>query len=445
MPMKTSVSTERPPGSTRRQFLRGTAAFAAAAAFPRVVPARALGAGGAVAPSERLTLGIIGLGKLGRESHLSSYLGKSQVQVVALNDVETGRLEQSKRHADEVYAKAYGEGKYASAAMYTDFRELLARNDIDAVVIATPDHWHAIPSIEAAKVGKHVYCEKPMTRTIAEGRAVVTAARRYNIVFQTGSQQRSDFAGRFRKAVELVRNGAIGSLQSIDIGVGGPPGDAYDLKPEPVPPTLDWDFWQGPAPWREYNSELCPLNYPGFPNWRNYRDYAGGSLSDFGAHHFDIAQWALDMDHSGPVEVLYPNGKDVPLMTFVYANGVVMYHKPGAEANCVFRGAKGTVWVSRSFLRTDPENLADIKWGPNELQLDRGRDHREDWLECIRTRQKPIADVEIGHRTNSVCQLANIGYVVKRDLKWDPVQEQFIGDAEANALLSRANRSPWHL
>lgn len=446
MPRKRLVDPAKRSTSTRRQFLRRTAtASAAAVAFPYIVPAQALGANGTVAPSERLTLGFIGLGKQGRESHLRSHLGKAHVQVLALNDVEKGRLEQAKGWANDAYGKKYGEDNYEAVATYSDFRELLARNDIDAVVISTPDHWHAIPCIEAAKAGKHIYCEKPLTRTIVEGRAVVNAARRYGIVFQTGSQQRSDYAGRFRKAAELVRNRAIGDLTSIDISVGGPPNDAFDLAPEPVPDTLDWDFWQGPVQWRKYNSELCPLNFSGYPHWRYYRDYGGGGLSDFGAHHFDIAQWALDMDNSGPVEVLYPDGKNVELMTFLYANGIPMYHKPGLEADCVFRGTKGTVWVSRSFIRTEPESLLEIKWGPNDVRFDRGRDHREDWIHCIKTHQKPIADVEIGHRTNSVCQLANIGYVVKRDLKWDPVKEEFMGDAEANAMRSRANRSPWHL
>ena len=446
MPEKRVMQTEGSPALTRRGFIRRTAlAAAGAAAFPFIVPGRALGAEGGVAPSERLTVGFIGLGKMGRDSHLNSFLGKPHVQVVALNDVETGRLEQSKNRADEVYAQRFGENNYVSAAAYTDFRDLLARADIDAVIISTPDHWHAIPAIEAAKAGKHIYCEKPLTRTIAEGRAIVNAVRRYGVVFQTGSQQRSDYGGRFRQAAELVRNGVLGDLQSIEISVGGPPSDAYGLPPEPVPPTLDWDFWQGPVQWRDYSSTLCPMDYPGFPHWRYYRDYAGGGLSDFGTHHFDIAQWALNMDSSGPVEILYPNGKDVERMTFLYANGVPMYHRPGGEADCVFRGTRGTVWVSRGSIRAEPEELLDIRWTPGDTQLGRGRDHREDWLHCVRTHQRPIACAETGHRTNTICQLANIGYVVKRDLRWDPVKEEFAGDAEANAMRARANRSPWRL
>ena len=232
---------------------------------------------------------------------------------------------------------------------------------------------------------------------------MVDAVRRYGRVFQTGSQQRSDYDGRFRRAAELVRNGAIGDLKSIDIGVGGPPGTSASLPPEPVPPTLDWERWQGPVQRRPYNSTLCPLNYDGYPHWRYYRDYAGGSLSDFGAHHFDIAQWAMGLDDAGPVEIL-PQSDENPRMTFLYANGIPMYHG-GAKADCVFHGTEGTVYVSRAFIRTEPESLLETRFGPGDVQLGRGRNHREDWLHCIRTRELPIADVEIGHRTNTVCQL----------------------------------------
>jgi predicted dehydrogenase len=327
--------------------------------------------------------------------------------------------------------------------MYRDFRELLARPDIDAVCIATPDHWHAIASIEAAKAGKDIYCEKPMTRYIKEGRAVVEAVRRYGRVFQTGSQQRSEYDNYFSRAAELVRARAIGDLQSIDIGIGGFPIDSYSLPPEPAPPTLDWDRWLGPAPWRPYNSELCPLNYPGFPNWRGYRDYAGGGFSDFGAHHLDIAQWALDMDHSGPVEVIPPDGKDLKRMTFLYANGLPMYH--GGVADCVFHGTTGKILVSRGFLKADPPSILQTPLGPGDVRLNRHRNHREDFIHCVKTRERPIADVEIGHRTSTICQLGNICHLLNRRLKWDPAKEEFVNDAEANRLLSRSMRGEWRV
>jgi len=426
----------------RRDFLKRTAAGAlGTVAFPYIIPSSALGADGITAPSNRIVVGHIGVGKMGREAHVEGFKYHPDVQSVAVCDVETGRLERSKEILEKYYAEKFGQGAYKGCDTYHDFRELLARPDIDAVVIATPDHWHSIMSIEAAKAGKDIYCEKPMTRFIAEGRAVVNAVRRYGRVFQTGSQQRSEYDGYFSRAAELVRAGVIGDLKGIDIGIGGFPQDTYSLPPEPAPPTLDWDRWLGPAPWRPYNSVLCPLNYPGFPNWRGYRDYAGGGFSDFGAHHLDIAQWALDMDHSGPVEVIPPDGKDVKRMTFLYANGLPMYH--GGEADCVFHGTKGTIFVSRGFLRAEPTSILEYRLSPDDVHLNRHRSHRDDFIDCIKTRGRPIADVEIGHRTSTICQLGNICDFLNRRLKWDPVAERFVGDEEANRLLSRAGRAPW--
>ncbi len=423
---------------TRRGFLKRSAM---AALFPAIVPSSVLGADGNVAPSNRIGMGFIGVGKLGRESHVEAFKRRPDVQVIAVCDVETGRLEKAKNAVESHYANQSDRANYKGCALYRDFRELLARPDIDAVCIATPDHWHAIPAILAAKAGKDIYCEKPMTRFIADGRAVVDAVRRYGRVFQTGSQQRSEYDNYFSRAAELVRNKVIGDLTSIDIGIGGFPIDTHSLPPEPAPPTLDWDAWLGPAPWRPYSSELCPMNFPGFPNWRGYRDYAGGGFSDFGAHHFDIAQWALDMDGSGPVEVIPPDGKDIKRMTFLYANGLPMYH--GGEADCVFHGTKGKIMVSRGFLRADPPQLLQAKLGPGDVRLCRRRDHRTDFLECVKTRERCIADVEAGHRTSTICQLGNISHQLNRRLKWDPVAERFIGDDEANRLLSRPDRSPW--
>ncbi len=429
---------------TRRGFLKRTAVAAAGVvAFPAIVPASALGADGSVAPSNRIGMGFIGVGKLGRESHVEAFKHREDVQVIAVCDVESERLGKAKNAVDTHYAGRADRAGYKGCAMYRDFRELLARPDIDAVCIATPDHWHAIPAIAAAKAGKDIYCEKPMTRFIADGRAVVDAVRRYDRVFQTGSQQRSEYDNYFSRAAELVRNKVIGDLTSIDIGIGGFPIDTYSLPPDPVPSTLDWDAWLGPAPWRPYSSELCPMNFSGFPNWRGYRDYAGGGFSDFGAHHLDIAQWALDMDGGGPVEVIPPDGKDVKRMTFLYANGLPMYH--GGESDCVFHGTKGKIMVGRGYLRADPPQILQAKLGPNDMHLCRHRDHRSDFLECVRTRSRCIADVEIGHRTSSVCQLGNICNQLNRRLKWDPAAERFVGDEEANRLLSRPDRSPWEV
>jgi predicted dehydrogenase len=430
--------------TSRREFLKRTALGAMGAiGFPYIIPSSARGADGATPPSNRIAMGFIGMGKLGRESHLEAFKRRDDVHVVAVCDVESTRLEKSKAAVETYYADKFGAGSYRGCDMHHEFEELLARSDIDAVCIATPDHWHAILAIAAAKSGKDIYCEKPMTRYIADGRSVVDAVRRYGRVFQTGSQQRSEYDNYFSRAAELVRAGVIGDLKSIDIGVGGFPIDTYGLPEEPVPPSLDWDRWQGPAPWRPYNSELCPMNYPGFPNWRGYRDYAGGSFSDFGAHHFDIAQWALGMDGSGPVEIIPPDGKDVTRMTFLYANGLPMHH--GGEADCVFNGTNGKILVSRHMLTAEPLSILDYRLGVNDVHLCRHRGHRDDFLYCVKTRSMPIADVEIGHRTSTVCQLGNICNFLNRRLKWDPVAEQFVGDEEANRLLYRPDRGEWRV
>ena len=370
-------------GISRRGFLKSAGVSAAGVmGIPYIVPASVLGANGKLPPSERVTLGFIGMGKIGKESHLPSFLQRADTQVLAVCDVEQGRLDESKQIVEQKYAKQVGKDGYKACAVYRDFRRLLARPDIDAVVISTPDHWHAIPSIEAVKAGKDVYCEKPMTHEIAEGRAMVEAVRRYGRVYQTGSQQRSDFQGFFRRATELVRAGAVGELKAIHIGIGGPPEDDFTLPVEPVPRTLDWDKWVGPAPWRPYSSTLCPLNFRGFPQWRHYRDFGGGGYNDMGAHHFDIAQWALGMDESGPVEIHPPDGKEIKYLTYRYSNGVPMYHGGDDRGSVVFHGTKGSIFASRAFLRADPTRILDFRLGPNDDHLDRQCSHRDDWLHC---------------------------------------------------------------
>lgn len=423
--------------STRRQFLKQSARLGMALfAAPWIVPASALGANGTTAPSNRLTLGYIGLGKMGM-GHFGNCLNSPEFQVLAVCDVEELRLEIARKEVDRVYGSK-------GCAAYHDFRDLLSRQDIDAVFISTPDHWHAIQCIEAAKARKDIYCEKPMVHTIREGRAVVEAVRRYGRVFQTGSQQRSEYQGMFRQAAEIVRNGKLGEIKAVHVQVGGP-GEACYLPAQPVPEGLDWDFWVGPAPWRPFNAELCPAYHVGgFPNWRGYYDFGGGGLFDFGAHHFDIAQWALDMDDSGPVEIIPPDGKDHPRLTFIYANGVPMYHG-GGRNDVEFIGTEGRLHVGRGSIGAEPASLLTDPLSPSEIRLNRNKGHKADWLHCIRTRQRPIADVEIGHRTASVCHLAFIAYTLKRPLKWDPVREHFVNDPEADRMLGYGMRSPWHL
>ncbi len=424
----------------RRQFIKQVAGTTAAAmVFPYIVPASALGRAGNAAPSEKITLGFIGTGK--QSKHLMrSFLNSPGTHVVAGCDVDKLKLERGKKIVEDHYAGKNG-GSYKGCDTYGDFRDLLARDDIDAVVISTPDHWHAITVIQSAEAGKDIYCEKPLSQTIAEARAMVNAVRRYGRVFQTGSMQRSDW--HFRLGCELVLNGYIGELKHVTVGVGGPAANP-PLPAQPVPDYLDWNMWLGPAQWRTYHSELSPhLSWDGFPHWRNNSRFGGGGMTDWGAHHFDIAQWGMGMDESGPVEIIPPDGKDYKVLTYKYASGVTMTRD---KANGVlFTGTKGEVETNRGHLRTVPENLKNKQLDPNEIHLYECRNHYTDWLDAVRKRSKPICDIETGCRSVSVCHLGNIAYRLGRPLKWNPKGEEFVGDAGANRLLSRPMRSPWHL
>lgn len=397
---------------------------------------------GFAAASERIRLGFIGIGIQSR-GHLRRFVGTNDTQVVAVCDVVKERLENSKQIVEEGYAKQKDMASYKGCAAYVDFRELLARDDIDAVVIGTPDHWHAIPAVMACRAGKDVYCEKPLSLTITEGRAMVEAARKHDRIFQTGSQQRSEFGGLFRKAVEIIRNGHLGEIKTVRVGVGGP-AVTCDLPTEECPAGTDWNFWNGPSPERGYNQILCPKGiHNHFPAFRMYREYAGGGMADMGAHHFDIAQWALGMDNSGPVKIEPPEGKAATGLKYTYANGIVMYH--GGPSGCTFEGTKGTLYVDRGKLTADPANILEAKIGENEFHVEPSDNHHRNWIDAIRSRKKPICDVEIGHRSATVCELGQIGYDLRRPLNWDPVKERFVNDDDANKLLSRPMRDPWKL
>jgi predicted dehydrogenase len=425
---------------SRRKFLQKAAGIAGSAVtLPYFVPSSVLGQQGKPPASERITLGFIGSGK--QSQHLiRSFLNSPGTQVLAICDVDRLKLERGQKIVEDFYAQKSGQ-PYKGCQAYGNFRELIAREDIDAVVIATPDHWHAIMVIEAAQAGKDIYCEKPLSQKIAEARAMVNAIRRYGRVFQTGSMQRSD--NRFRFACELVRNGCIGEIKTVTVGVGGPPEDK-PLPVEPVPDYLDWDMWVGPAPWRPYNRDLSPhISVDVFPNWRYHSDFGGGGMTDWGAHHFDIAQWGLGMDETGPVEITPPDGKDYKVLTYKYANGVIMTRD---NANGIlFTGTEGKVEVNRGYLKTWPDSLKDQQIRPDQIHLYDSNNHYVDWLDAIRKRTRPICDIETGCRSVTVCHLGNIAYKLKRPLKWDPNREVFMADDEANRLLWRPYRSPWYL
>jgi predicted dehydrogenase len=419
---------------SRRQFVRSLAA--GAAALPLAGPALRAAER---SPNDRINLGFIGMGVMNR-GHLGGFLNDADVQVVAVCDVVAERREAAQKTANDHYAKKT-KGDYKGCQAYADFRDLLAHKGLDAVVIATPDHWHAIACILAARAGKDIYCEKPLTHSIAEGRRIVEEVAKAKVVFQTGSQQRSEYSNFFRTAVELVRNGRIGKVQTVHIGVGTP-AVPCDLPEQPVPAGTDWDFWLGPAPKRGYSEVLCPKGVHGhFPAWRNYREYAGGGLADMGAHHFDIAQWALDMDGSGPVKIEPPPGKEIKGLKYTYASGVEMFH--GGPIDCLFVGTEGVVAATRGGIQAWPDQILKQPLGPKGFRVYPSNNHHRNWLDCIRSRKACICPAEVGHRSATICHLGNIGYRLRRPLRWDPVQERFEGDDEANKLLYREPREMW--
>jgi predicted dehydrogenase len=425
--------------TTRRGFIGGLAA--GSFAMPAIVPASVFGRDDKAPPSERITVAFIGCGKMANDYHLPELLKFGDVQALAVCEVDQKRREHAKGRVEKAYG--HKEGSKGCAA-YADYREIIGRKDIDAVCIATPEHWHAIPAIEAMKAGKDVYCEKPLTLTLAEGKRCIDVARKYNRVFQTGSQQRSNVFGDFRQAAEFIRSGRLGQIITITVGVGGP-SDWCNLPAEESEPGLDWDLWLGPAPERPYNSVLSPRGvHKHFPNWRQYREYAGGGHADMGAHHYDIAQWCLGMDGSDPVEIIPPAGPHAGHgVVYRYANGVVMVH--GGRSGCTFTGTKGTLYIDRGKLTSDPAEIVKKPLGEKEVHLEQSPGHHRNWLDCIRSRKRPLADVEIGARSVAITILGNLAYWNHRPLRWDPVNWEFIGDPEANKWLDRERRSPWKL
>lgn len=425
---------------SRRRFLQSTAALSVA---PTILTRTSQ-----AAASDRITLGFIGVGTMGR-GHLGGFLGDSSVEVVAVCDVVKERLDDAVANTEKRYGDRIKSGAYKGVKAYGDFRDLLKHPGLDAVLIATPDHWHAIPCILAARAGKHIYCEKPLTQNVAEGRQVADEVAKAKVIFQTGSQQRSEFGGHFRKAVDYVWNGRIGKLKTIRIGVGGP-AKPCDLPTQPVPEGTNWDVWLGPAPERGYNEVLCPKGvHKHFPAWRNYQEYAGGGLADMGAHHFDIAQWAMKMDRSGPVKVIPPTDpKKESGLKFIYANGVVMIHNEfegDVKADCVFEGTEGKILVSRSGIKSLPESILAEPLGDKAVHVYPSTNHHKNWVECIKSGKETICTAETGHRSATICHLGNIGYRVRRELTWDPVAEKFVGDDKANKELSREPRAAWKL
>ena len=425
----------------RRKFI-GNSAVAAAAIT--IIPRHVLGGTGFVAANDRINLGFIGTGK--QVYTLLDGIGKCKETIVlACSDVDSKKLEKFK---NEAVSSNKAKSLSATVDSYKYYRELLNRKDIDAVVIATPDHWHAQVAIDAAKAGKDIYCEKPMALTVAEGRAMVNATRKYNRVFQTGNMQRS--WRDFRHAVELVRNGYIGELKEINVNVGEPVRQC-DLPSMTPPAELDWNEWVGPSFYRGWHPELAPVfGDDKWAWWRGYRDFGGGYITDWGAHMFDIAQWGLGMDRNGPVEIS-PIGDGTEFMQFKYANGVLMTSEPfdeGKTKGVKFIGKDGWIEVARGmFKASDDKFLPPAKaagdTGPYETKIP----HQVNFIEAVRERKDPAVTVEIGHSSCTVCNLGNIACELKRTIKWNPATETFVDDADgaATKLMHYEYRSGWKL
>jgi predicted dehydrogenase len=429
--------TECTTAISRRRLIGQAAAIAA----PMIIPRSALGGKGYTPPSERITVAFIGCGKMANEVHLPTLLALSDVEALAVCDVDANRRAYAKKRVQETYSKG---GRSSTCDSYSPFRKVLARTDIDAVLIATPEHWHAIPLIEACKSGKDVYCEKPLTLTLAEGKRCIDAARKYGRVVQTGSQQRSNVYGNFREAVEIIQSGRLGKIKSVTVGAGRPsqwcklPGEAKETG-------LDWDLWLGPAPIRPYSSVLSPRGvHNHYPAWRNYREYAGGGHTDTGAHFYDIAQWALGMDRSGPVKIIPPqNPNESERVKFIYANGIEVIHRD--TTGCYFTGTRGTLHIDRHVLIGDPPEVVEQPLGDKDVHLYRSPGHHRNWIDCIKSRKRPVADVEIGARSVAVAQLGNLAYWTRKTLEWDPSKWRFVGPGADQKLLDHERRAPWKL
>ena len=408
----------------RRLFLKG---MLAAGAAPCFIPASAFGADGRPAPSNRIVMGFVGVGGQG-SGDMGGFMGFPEVQVVAVCDVDARHRASARNNVEGRYARQKADGAYKGCADYNDYRELVTRPDIDAVFCATPDHWHALVTVEALRNGKDVYCEKPETLTIREGRIMIETARRYGRVFSGGSQRVWEDYNWYHR---MVRGGVIGDVLEAWVNVGGASDEM--LRPaQTVPDGMDWNMWLGPAPWRPYNKDYHPFN------WRGCRDFSGGNMTDWGAHHYGGALFCMNMQNCpGPVEVIPPDGKEYKFLTWKFANGLVMHDGGAWDGPMSFRGTKGELPDRKGPRKAPPDiNIPNYKGRGGIFG---------DFLHCVRTRQRPFRDIELAHHTLVVCHLGNIAGWLKRPIKFDPDKEQIIGDPEANRWLDRPKRAPWTL
>lgn len=475
----------RSKSMTRRRFLQRAGAASSLVATPWIIPSSAMGAGGNTAPSNRITTGLIGNGVMGH-GHLRRLAGDKEIQLLAVCDVDRIRRDEGRENADQIQSARAG-GEYKACTACNDYREVLARDDIDAVVVVTPDHWHTPISLHAAAAGKDVYCEKPISITIGQGRQLVETVRRYGRIFQTGTQYRS--VPTIRQVVNFVREGGLGKVGQVFTlwnklgGFFGAPRfegsrDAMDIEhsqysyapldfalPEqPVPEGLDWDLWVGPAMWHPFNRAYHINPSPGVVPWAFEEDFGAAASTWHHSHSADVIQYAIGMETSGPVELIHPADGPYPTLTCKYANGTLLHlvdhwgmvkdvYK-AVPADARLEGNFGGVFVGEKGWVTSMSTGGQIEGGPDEIfermklttrQVNIGdNNHHANWLDCIRTRREAGTHEEIGHRSASLGHLTIIAYKLQRSLKWDPAKEEFLNDDEANRLRSRAMRAPWH-
>ena len=433
--------------ATRREFLVGAAAAAVVAA-PAIVAARSLGLGGAVAPSSRITLGLIGAGDHGINRNLKRFLAEADAQIVAVCDVDSERREAARRLVDAHTAKAAGE-TYKGASAHNDFREILDRKDVDAVMVATPDHWHVLASVMAARAGKDVMCEKPLSVNVLEGRVLADTMAKHGRVFQTASENRS--LEVYHRMCELVRNGRVGKLHTIRVGL--PDGRSVHPESQVVqapPKGFDFDLWLGPAPLSDYCPARCHWNF------RWIFDYSGGMICDWGAHLLDIAQWGNNSESTGPTAVegkgsfpdrgVYDTATEFHVEA-TYAGGVKLFID-STGPSIRFEGSDGWIasvgWGAPLTASKDEILKSQIGDGETRLYTCPGGEQRN-FLDCVKSRKPCYAPAETGHRSITIAHLGNIAMLLGRKITWDPQRERCVKDPTANMLLSRQMRQPWHL
>jgi predicted dehydrogenase len=453
----------------RRKFLKlsvKASAFASVAlGFPTIVPSTVFGKN---SPANRINVAAIGTGRISRIHDMPGVWRSDLAQLVGVCDLDTKRAADAKALVNDYYSKKTGK-PYDGVSVYHDYHEVMANKSIDAVIISTPDHWHALIGMDAAKAGKHIYMQKPTSLTISEGRKLADVVKKNGVVFQIGSQQRS--STQFRYAAELVRNGRLGDLKTVYVGLPGDPSG--DEEPEmPVPKNLNYDMWLGSTPHVYYTEKrVHPQADYGRPGWLRCEQFGAGMITGWGSHHIDSAHWAMNMETSGPVEVW--GNAEFPAKGLwdvhgifkteaLYANGVKMVVSNELPNGIKFEGSKGWLFVTRGNYQatasdpvpdangvkpldaSDPAILKSVI-GPNEVNLQISSDHHANWLESIVAKKQPIAPVEVAHRSCSTCLIHHIAMKVKRKVYWDPVTEKFRNDEEANTMLARTQRSPYAL